>query len=241
MNSRIALVTGGTRGIGEAISLRLHKAGYRVIATYNKNDEAAGKFSNNNEIPVYKFDVGVFDQCVEAVDRIQKENGPIQILVNNAGIIRDVMMHKMDFDKWDIVLRTNLTSCFNMCRCVINSMRDNGFGRIVNISSLIGQMGQFGQTNYAATKSGIFGFTKSLALESASKGITVNAIAPGYVSTEMVRSVPEDVLEKIKTRIPVGRLAEPDEIARGVEFLVADEAGFITGSTLTINGGQYMD
>lgn len=238
---RIAVVTGGTRGIGEAISLRLDRAGYQVVATYCSNDEAASAFHKQTHIPVYSFDVSNFDDCSDGVERIRREVGEIEVLVNNAGIVRDATMHKMDITQWEQVLRTNLTSCFNMSRNVIEGMRDRKFGRIINISSVNGQMGQYGQTNYSATKAGIFGFTKSLALEGAGFGITVNTVASGYVATDMVRSVPEKILEKIIARIPVGRLAEPDEVARCVEFLAADESAYITGSTLSINGGQYMD
>ena len=238
--ARLALVTGGTRGIGRAISEALRDAGYRVAANYGGNDEAAAKFTQETEIPAYKFDVADFDAVKESVDQIVSEHGPIEILINNAGITRDGTMHRMTFEQWKAVIDTNLTSCFNCSRCVIDSMRDHGFGRIVNIGSVNGQAGQFGQANYSAAKSGIHGFTKALAQESAAKGITVNAIAPGYIATEMVRAVPEKVLEKIIGRIPVGRLGEAEEIARAVVFLVADEGGFITGSTLSINGGQYM-
>ncbi len=238
--SRVALVTGGTRGIGEAISLALKDAGYQVVATYAGNDDAAKKFSEDTGIPTYKFDVGSFDACQQAIEKIESEVGPVEILVNNAGITRDGTMHKMSFEQWNAVIQTNLTSCFNMSRGVIDGMRERGFGRIVNIGSINGQAGQYGQVNYAAAKSGIHGFTKALAQEGAGKGITVNAIAPGYIATEMVRAVPENVLEKIVARIPVGRLGEASEIARGVKFLVSDDAGFITGSTLSINGGQHM-
>ena len=238
--ARLALVTGGTRGIGRSVSERLRDAGYRVVANYGGNDEAAAKFTQETEIPAYKFDVSNFDAVKAAVDQIVSEHGPIEILVNNAGITRDGTMHKMSFEQWEAVIDTNLTSCFNCSRCVIESMRDHSFGRIVNIGSINGQAGQYGQVNYAAAKSGIHGFTKALAQEGAAKGITVNAIAPGYIATEMVRAVPEKVLEKIVGRIPVGRLGEAEEIARAVVFLVADEAGFITGSTLSINGGQHM-
>ncbi len=238
--SRVALVTGGTRGIGEAISLALKDAGNTVVATYAGNEEAANKFTESTGIKTYKFDVGDFDACQDAVKQIESEVGSIDILVNNAGITRDGTMHKMSYEQWNAVIQTNLTSCFNMSRAVIDGMRERGFGRIVNIGSINGQAGQYGQVNYAAAKSGIHGFTKALAQEGAAKGITVNAIAPGYIATEMVRAVPENVLEKIVARIPVGRLGEADEIARGVAFLVADEAGFVTGSTLSINGGQHM-
>ena len=240
MAGRVAVVTGGTRGIGAAISVALKKAGYRVAANYGGNDEAAKKFTAETGIPAYKFDVSDFKQCEAAVKQIAAEVGPIDILVNNAGITRDSTMHRMTFEQWNAVIQTNLTSCFNMCRCVIDSMRERSFGRIVNIGSINGQAGQYGQVNYAAAKSGIHGFTKALAQEGAGKGITVNAIAPGYIDTDMVRAVPEDVLKKIVARIPVGRLGRADEIARGVLFLVADDGGFITGSTLSINGGQHM-
>jgi len=237
---RVALVTGGSRGIGEAISLALKDAGYRVVATYAGNDEKAKQFSEQTGIPTYKFDVGDYDACQAAVAQIESDVGPVEVLVNNAGITRDSTMHKMTYQQWNEVIQTNLTSCFNMCHAVLNGMRERGFGRIVNIGSINGQAGQYGQVNYAAAKSGIHGFTKALAQEGAAKGITVNAVAPGYIATEMVRAVPENVLEKIVARIPVGRLGEASEIARGVAFLVADEAGFITGSTLSINGGQHM-
>lgn len=237
---RLAVVTGGTRGIGEAISIMLKDSGYTVAATYAGNDEAAAAFSKKHGIKVYKFDVGDFEACEKAVAQITEELGPIEVLVNNAGITRDGTMHRMDRDKWDAVIDTNLGSCFNMSRLVIESMREKNFGRIVNIGSINGQAGQYGQVNYAAAKSGIHGFTKALAQEGAAKGITVNAIAPGYVATEMVRAVPADVLEKIVAKIPAGRLGDAKDIARGVLFLVADEAEFITGSTLSINGGQHM-
>lgn len=238
--SRVALVTGGTRGIGEAISVRLKEDGYTVAASYGGDDQTAAAFNDKYGIPVYKFDVSNFQACAEAVAQITADLGRIEILINNAGITRDSTIHKMSPECWQTVLDTNLGSCFNMCRNVIDSMRKHGFGRIVNIGSVNGQAGQYGQVNYAAAKSGIHGFTKALALEGAGKDITVNAIAPGYISTDMVRAVPEKVLEKIIAKIPVGRLGEADEIARGVEFLVADNAGFITGSTLSINGGQHM-
>lgn len=238
--SRVALVTGGTRGIGEAICLHLKEAGYTVVANYGGNDEKAKAFSEETGIPVYKFDVGSLSACEEAVAQIEAEIGPIEVLVNNAGITRDGTMHKMSYEQWYDVVRTNLGSCFYVTRCLINGMRERGFGRIVNIGSINGQAGQYGQVNYAAAKSGIHGFTKALAQECAPKGITVNAIAPGYVATDMVRAVPEPVLEKIVAKIPVGRLGDADDIARGVAFLVDDGAGFITGSTLSINGGQHM-
>ena len=238
--ARVAVVTGGIRGIGEAISISLRDAGYKVIANYAAHDERAKAFSAKTGIAVLKWDVGDFNACQTHVDAIVKEHGPIDILVNNAGITRDAPLHKMTHDMWDEVIRVNLTSVFSMSRAVINGMRERGFGRIVNIGSINGQAGQFGQVNYAAAKAGMVGFTKSLALETASKGITVNAIAPGYIDTEMVQSVEKSILLKIISRIPVGRLGHTQEIARAVKFLVSDDAAFITGSTLTINGGQYM-
>ncbi len=238
--SRVAIVTGGTRGIGEAISVALKNAGNLVAATYAGNDEAAQRFTKKTGIAAYKFDVSDYEQCAEAVKKIAAELGPVDILVNNAGITRDGTLHRMSFDQWNSVIQTNLSSCFNMCHCVIEGMRERGFGRVVNIGSVNGQAGQYGQANYAAAKSGIHGFTKALAQEGAAKGITVNAIAPGYIDTDMVRAVPERVLEKIISGIPVGRLGHAEEIARGVLFLVADDAGFVTGSTMSINGGQHM-
>lgn len=238
--SRLALVTGGTRGIGEAISMALKDAGYTVAANYAGNDEAASKFSEATGIATYKFDVSDYEACQQSVAQLESDMGPVEVLVNNAGITRDGTMHKMTFEQWNEVIQTNLTSCFNMCHAVLNGMRERSFGRIVNIGSVNGQAGQYGQVNYAAAKSGIHGFTKALAQEGAAKGITVNAIAPGYIATDMVRAVPENVLEKIVQRIPVGRLGEAHEIARGVLFLVSDDAGFVTGSTMSINGGQHM-
>jgi acetoacetyl-CoA reductase len=240
MTGRVAVVTGGTRGIGEAISLALKNAGYKVAANYVGNDEAAGAFSERTGIAAYKFDVSDFEACKAAVARITEDLGPVDVLVNNAGITRDGTIHRMSPEHWRAVIDTNLTSCFNMARVVIDSMRERNFGRIVNIGSINGQAGQYGQVNYAAAKSGIHGFTKALAQEGAAKGITVNAIAPGYIDTDMVRAVPPNVLEKIVARVPVGRLGSAHEIARGVVFLVADDAAFITGSTLSINGGQHM-
>jgi acetoacetyl-CoA reductase len=240
--ARVAVVTGGTRGIGRAISEALKDAGYNVAATYAGNEEAAQRFKSETGIPVFKFDVSGCNDCAEGVKAIEAElGGPVDVLVNNAGITRDATMHRMRPEQWNDVIRTNLDSCFNMSRAVIEGMRSRGFGRIVNISSINGQAGQIGQTNYAAAKAGMLGFTKALAQEGASRGVTVNAVAPGYTETEMVRAVPANVLEQIVARIPVGRLGKPEEIARAVLFLVADESGFITGSTLTINGGQYMD
>jgi len=238
--ARVAIVTGGTRGIGKAISVALKQAGYKVAAAYHGNDAAAKAFTAETGIPAYKFDVADFAQCETAVKKIAAELGPVEILVNNAGITRDGTMHRMTPQQWAEVIQTNLTSCFNMCRVVIDGMRERSFGRIVNIGSINGQAGQYGQVNYAAAKSGIHGFTKALAQEGAAKGITVNAIAPGYIDTDMVRAVPANVLEKIVAKIPVGRLGKAEEIARGVLFLVADDGGFITGSTLSINGGQHM-
>jgi acetoacetyl-CoA reductase len=240
MAGRVALVTGGTRGIGAAISRMMKLRGYSVAANYAGNDVAAKTFKEETGIPVYKFDVSDFDQVKGAVGQIEKELGPIEIVVNNAGITRDSTMRRLDRTMWQAVIDTNLGSCFNVSKAVWDGMNTRGFGRIVNIGSINGQGGQYGQVNYAAAKSGIHGFTKALAQEGASKGITVNAIAPGYTDTDMVSAVPAPVLEKIVAKIPVGRLGKADEIARGVLFLVADDAGFITGSTLSINGGQHM-
>jgi len=238
--ARVALVTGGTRGIGAAISKALHRAGRTVVASYAGNDAAAAAFKEETGIRVEKFDVADFTACQEAVARIHAEVGPIEILVNNAGITRDGTLARMSREMWDAVIDTNLGSCYNMCKLLWEDMRGRKFGRIVNIGSINGQAGQYGQVNYAAAKSGIHGFTKALAQEGARFGITVNAIAPGYVDTDMVRAVPADVLEKIIARIPMGRLGTADDIARGVLFVTADEADFITGSTLSINGGQHM-
>jgi acetoacetyl-CoA reductase len=237
---RVAIVTGGTRGIGEAISVALKDAGYTVAANYAGNDENARKFSERTGIATYKFDVSDFDACKEAVARIEEELGPVDVLINNAGITRDGTMHRMSFEQWNAVLQTNLSSCFNMSRCVIEGMRERSFGRIVSIGSVNGQAGQYGQVNYAAAKSGIHGFTKALAQEAAGKGVTVNAIAPGYIDTDMVRAVPEKVLEKIVATIPVGRLGRAEEIAKAVLFLIDDDMGFMCGSTISINGGQHM-
>lgn len=238
--SGVAIVTGGTRGIGAAISEALFKAGNKVAATYHGNDQAAAEFTERTGVPHYKFDVGDYAACQSGVAQIVKDLGPIDILVNNAGITRDAFLHKMTPEQWNEVMHTNLNSVFNMSRLVIEGMRERGFGRIINISSINGQAGQVGQTNYSAAKAAIIGFTKALAQESASKGITVNAIAPGYVDTDMVRSVAPDVLEKIIAKIPVKRLGKPEDIARAVIFLASDKASFVTGSTLTINGGQYI-
>ncbi len=241
MAQRTVLVTGGTRGIGEAISRAFNEAGYKVVANYAANDRAAKKLHDETGIAVYKWDVGSFEQCAQSVALIEKEIGAIEILVNNAGITRDAPLHKMSMEQWDAVISTNLTSAFNMCKVVVDGMRKHGFGRIVNISSINGLLGQFGQTNYSAAKAGLIGMTKALARETASKGITVNAVAPGYIDTEMVRGVREDILEKIISGIPVGRLGRADEIARCVLFLACDHAGFITGETISANGGQLMD
>jgi len=239
--ARVALVTGGTRGIGAAISVALKQAGFSVAANYGGNDEAAKAFTDETGIPAFKWDVGDFESCRAGVEKVTAEVGPVDVLVNNAGITRDGTLHKMSQEHWRAVIATNLDSVFNMSRNVIEGMRDRGFGRVISISSINGQKGQFGQANYSAAKAGLIGFTKAVAQENASKGITVNAVAPGYIGTEMVRAVPEEVLKsKILPLIPVGRLGEPEEVARCVVFLAGDEAGFITGSTLTVNGGQYM-
>src|SRR5437016_1353287 len=238
--ARVAVVTGGTRGIGRAIAVALKRAGYDVAANYGHDDRTAQEFSAETGIPVFKFDVADFPACEEGVKAIEAALGPVEILVNNAGITRDATMHRMSFEQWNAVIQTNLASCFNMSRVVIEGMRERRFGRIVNVGSINGQAGQYGQVNYAAAKSGIHGFTKALAQEGAGRGITVNAAAPGYVDTDMVRAVPPNVLEKIVARIPVGRLGHADDIARTVLFLVADDADFITGSTLSVNGGQHM-
>ncbi|TCK16661.1 3-oxoacyl-[acyl-carrier-protein] reductase [Ancylobacter aquaticus] len=239
--ARVALVTGGTRGIGAAISKALKAAGYSVAANYAGNDAAAAAFTEETGIPTFKWDVSDFAACKAGIAEVTAKLGPVEVLVNNAGITRDGMLHKMSPENWHAVINTNLSSVFNMCRNVIEDMRERGFGRIVNISSINGQKGQMGQTNYSAAKAGEIGFSKALAQEVAKKGITVNAICPGYIATEMVLAVPKDVLEKsIIPQIPVGRLGEADEIARCVVFLAADEAGFITGSTLSANGGQYL-
>jgi acetoacetyl-CoA reductase len=239
--ARVALVSGGTRGIGAAIAKALKAAGYKVAANYGGNDEAAAKFKSETGINVYKWDVSSFDACAEGIKKVEAELGPVEILVNNAGITRDAMLHRMTVEQWNAVITTNLNSLFNMCRPVIEGMRARKFGRIINISSINGQKGQMGQTNYSAAKAGDIGFTKALAQESAKAGITVNAICPGYINTEMVQAVPKDVLEKsILPAIPVGRLGEPEEIARCVVFLASDDAGFITGSTMTVNGAQYI-
>lgn len=239
--TRVAIVTGGTRGIGAAIATELKRKGYRVAANYGGNDEAAQKFQSETGIPVFKFDVGNYEACEAGVERITKDLGPVDVLVNNAGITRDGVLHRMTPENWQAVIDTNLTSVFNLTRLVIDGMRKRGFGRIISISSVNGRKGQLGQANYSAAKAGLLGFTKAVAQEGASKGITCNVIAPGYINTEMVAAVPKEVLEsKILPQIPVGRLGEANEIARCVAFLAADDAGFITGACLDANGGQYM-
>jgi acetoacetyl-CoA reductase len=238
--ARVAVVTGGTRGIGEAISIALRDAGMTVAANYAGNDEKARAFTERTAIAAYKWDVSDFDACVAGIARIEADLGPVEVVVNNAGITRDGTMKRMDRAAWEEVIDVNLGGCFNMAKAVWDGMNARRFGRIVNIGSINGQAGQYGQVNYAAAKSGIHGFTKALAQEGARAGITVNAIAPGYIDTDMVAAVPPDVLEKIVAKIPVGRLGRADEIARGVAFLCADDGGFVTGSTLSINGGQHM-
>jgi acetoacetyl-CoA reductase len=238
--AKVALVTGGSRGIGAAISVALKNAGYTVAANYAGNDEAAEKFKAETGIPVYKWSVADYDACAAGISKVEADLGPIAILVNNAGITRDAMFHRMTREQWKEVIDTNLNGLFNMTHPLWSGMRDRKFGRIINISSINGQKGQMGQSNYAASKAGDIGFTKTLAQEGARAGITVNAICPGYIGTEMVRAVPEKVLETIVAQIPAGRLGEPEEIARCVVFLASDDSGFITGSTLTANGGQYM-
>jgi acetoacetyl-CoA reductase len=238
--ARVAIVTGGTRGIGEAISIKLRDMGMDVAANYAGNGERAREFSERTGIKAYKWDVGDFDACQEGVRQVESELGPVDVLVNNAGITRDATMRKMDHAKWQEVIDVNLGGCFNMAKAVFDGMTGRKYGRIVNIGSINGQAGQYGQVNYAAAKSGIHGFTKALAQEGARFGVTVNAIAPGYIDTDMVAAVPEDVLAKIVARIPVGRLGRAEEIARGVAFLCDENGGFITGSTMSINGGQHM-
>ena len=238
--ARVAIVTGGTRGIGEAISIALKQMGMQVAANFAGNDERAREFSDRTGIAAYKWDVADFDACMAGVQQVESELGPVDVLVNNAGITRDGTMKRMDRTSWDEVTDVNLGGCFNMAKAVWNGMNERKFGRIVNIGSINGQAGQYGQVNYAAAKSGIHGFTKALAQEGARNGVTVNAIAPGYIDTDMVAAVPEDVLQKIIAKIPVGRLGKAEEIARTVAFLVDENGGFITGSTLSINGGQHM-
>jgi acetoacetyl-CoA reductase len=239
--ARVALVTGGTRGIGAAIAKALKAAGYKVAANYGGNDEAAQKFKAETGIPAFKWDVSSYDACAAGIKTVEAEVGPVDVLVNNAGITRDAMFHRMTLEQWSQVINTNLGSLFNMTRPVWEGMRARKFGRVINISSINGQKGQMGQVNYSAAKAGDLGFTKALAQEGARTGITVNAICPGYINTEMVQAVPKDVLEKsILPQIPIGRLGEPEEIARCVVFLASDDAGLITGATLTANGGQYL-
>ena len=240
MTTRTAIVTGGTRGIGKAISIALKAAGYKVAATYGGNDEAAKNFQEATGIDVFKFDVSDYDACEAGIGDIEKALGPTDVLVNNAGITRDGAFHKMKPEQWREVMTTNLDSAFNMTRPIINGMRDRGYGRIINISSINGQKGQFGQANYSAAKAGLIGFTRALSQETARKGITVNAIAPGYIATDMVAAMDEKVLDSIVGQIPVGRLGTPEEIASAVVFLAGEQAGFMTGAVLTMNGGQYI-
>lgn len=238
--ARVAIVTGGTRGIGHAISIAMKNKGYRVAANYGGNDAAAQAFQAETGIPVYKWNVGDTEACAKGLKQVERDIGPIDVVVNNAGITRDVMLHRMTAEQWREVINVDLDSLFNMVRPVIEGMRSRNWGRIINIASINGQKGQLGQTNYTSAKSGMIGFTKSLALESAKKGITVNAIAPGYIDTEMVQAVSKEVMEGILSLIPVGRLGTAEEVARCVTFLASDEASFITGATLSINGGQYI-
>ncbi len=239
--SHLTLVTGGTRGIGEAISMEMKEAGYNVVASYAGNDAAAKAFNERTGIPTYKFDVSDFEQCQSFVKQIENDNGgPIEILINNAAVTRDTTFHKMALDQWQDVIQTNLGSCFNMCRSVIEGMRARGFGRIVNIGSLNGQAGQVGQSNYAASNAGLVGFRRALALENAAKGVTVNVVSPGYTDTEMLRAVPEKIRQRLIANIPMGRLGMPHDVARSVLYLVGDDADWITGATLSVNGGQRM-
>ena len=240
MSKGVAIVTGGTRGIGLEITTVLQEEGFQVAAVYHGNDEAAKACEQQTNARAFKFDVANYDACQKGCEQIEADLGPIRVLVNNAGITKDAVLHKMSPDAWHSVIETNLASCFNMSRAVINGMRERGFGRIVNISSINGQKGQFGQTNYSAAKAGMLGFTKALALESAAKGITVNAICPGYIATDMTSAMKQDVLESIIRQIPVARMGTPREIADIVAFLSSDKAGFINGSTITANGGQYL-
>ena len=237
---RVALITGGTRGIGAAISIKLKETGYKVAAIYAGNDEAATKFSMDNKIDIFKWSIGNYEECVAGIKNVEEKLGPVDVLVNNAGITRDSMFHKMSQDEWCDVINVNLNGLFNMTHPVWDGMRTRGFGRIVNISSINGQKGQLGQANYSAAKAGELGFTKSLSLEGARKGITVNAICPGYINTDMVKAMSEKAIQATENQIPVGRLGEPDDVARCVKFLVADETTFITGSTITANGGHYL-
>jgi acetoacetyl-CoA reductase len=238
--SKVAVVTGGTRGIGHAISIELKNRGYSIAAIYGGNDEAARKFQAETGIPIFKWDVGDYDACAAGLKQVETQLGPISVIVNNAGITRDAMLHRMTPQQWKDVIRVDLDSVFNMVQPVINGMRDRGFGRIINISSMNGQKGQIGQSNYSAAKAGVIGYTKALAQENARKGITVNCVAPGYIDTEMVMAVPEKVLEGIIAQIPVGRLGKSEEIAKCVAFLASDDAGFITGATIAANGGQFV-
>ncbi len=238
--SGVAIVTGGTRGIGYEISKALIADGYKVAAIYHGNEEAAQKFRDETGHKAYKFDVADYESCEKWIEQIESDLGPVAVLVNNAGITKDATLHKMPIESWHAVIETNLTSCFNMCKAVINGMRERGAGRIINISSINGQKGQFGQTNYSAAKAGMIGFTKSLALESAAKGITVNAICPGYIETDMTSAMRQEVLDSIIRGIPAARMGQPSEIAAIVSFLASEKAGFINGSTMTANGGQYM-
>ncbi len=238
--ARVAIVTGGTRGIGEAICRRLQKQGHIVIANFAGNEKKARAFTQDTGIPAIRWDVGDHEACIHNCNDIAAEFGPIDIVINNAGVTRDGVLHKMSFDDWNEVMRINLGGCFNMAKATFPGMRERGWGRIVNIGSINGQAGQYGQVNYAAAKSGIHGFTKALAQEGAKFGVTVNAIAPGYIDTDMVAAVPAPVLEKIVAKIPVGRLGHAEEIARGVAFLTSENGGFMTGSTMSINGGQHM-
>ena len=237
---KIALVTGGTRGIGHAISLGLRKDGYEVVATYHGNEEAAQKFRDETGCDAVKFDVANYQECEKAVQQIESAHGPVEVLVNNAGITKDGMLHKMPEENLHAVIETNLTSCFNMCRLIVPGMRERNYGRIVNISSINGQKGQFGQTNYSAAKAGMLGFTKALAMEVAAKGVTVNAICPGYIETDMTTNMKQEVLDSIIRQIPVTRMGQPEEIADLVCFLASPNAAFITGATVAANGGQYM-
>lgn len=238
--TKVAVVTGGTRGIGEAISKALKADGCTVVAVYRGNDDAAQKFRDETGCETIKFDVADFDECQKAMETIEEKYGEVSILVNNAGITRDGVLHKMPLENWNDVLQVNLSSCFNMCRAIILKMRERKYGRIINISSINGQKGQFGQVNYSAAKAGIIGFTKALALESAAKNVTVNAICPGYIETDMTASIPQDVLDSIIRQIPEMRMGQPDEIAAIVSFLASEKAAFVTGATISANGGQYM-
>ncbi len=238
--ARIAIVTGGTRGIGEAISVALRSQGFTVAANYGGNAEKAKAFTEVTGIPSYCWDVGDHQACIDGCAQVEAEVGPIDVVVNNAGITRDAVLHRMTYDDWNEVMRINLGGCFNMVKATFAGMRERGWGRVVNVGSVNGQSGQYGQVNYAAAKSGIHGFTKALAQEGAKFGVTVNAVAPGYIDTDMVSAVPQPVLDKIIAKIPIGRLGQAEEIARGVAFLCSEQAGFVTGSTLSINGGQHM-